>query len=111
MVEKMVKSTSDASNVHEVVHDNNNHYKNMVMGTIKMNQGLAGQCFIVYEEFNDDVTMFSDVLKDHDKSLRNSCINHSKIFSVIFLYANNDIVSIFSRSIVKLLFSFLKKIA
>jgi hypothetical protein len=96
MVEKMIKSTSVASNVHEVVHDNNNnHYKNMVMGTIKINQGLASQCFIVYEEFNDDVTMFFDVLKDHDKPLRNSYINHSKIFSVIFLYANNDIVSIF----------------
>jgi hypothetical protein len=31
MVERMVGSTSSASNVHGVVNDNNNPYRNMVM--------------------------------------------------------------------------------
>lgn len=40
MVEKMIESTFNISNVHEVV-DGNNHYKNMVMSAIKINQRLA----------------------------------------------------------------------
>jgi len=37
MVERMVGSTSSASNVHEVVNDNNNLYRNMVMDVMRMN--------------------------------------------------------------------------
>ena len=37
MLEKMVGSTSSSSNVHEVVDDNNNLYRNMVMSVMKMN--------------------------------------------------------------------------
>jgi hypothetical protein len=37
MVERMVGSTSSASNVHEVVNDNNNPYRNMVMDVMRMN--------------------------------------------------------------------------
>jgi hypothetical protein len=39
MIEKMVGSTFSASNVHEVVDDNNNPYRNMVMDVMRMNQG------------------------------------------------------------------------
>jgi hypothetical protein len=42
MVERMVGSTSSASNVHRVVDDNSNLYRNMVMDAIRMNQGHAG---------------------------------------------------------------------
>jgi hypothetical protein len=35
--ERMVGSTSSASNVHKVVNDNNNPYMNMVMDAMKMN--------------------------------------------------------------------------
>jgi hypothetical protein len=39
MVERMVGSTSSASNVHGVVNDNSNPYRNMVMDAMRMNQG------------------------------------------------------------------------
>ena len=39
MVERMVESTFSASNVHEVVNDNSNPYRNMVMDAMRMNQG------------------------------------------------------------------------
>jgi len=37
MVERMVGSTFSASNVHEVVDDNSNPYRNMVMDAMRMN--------------------------------------------------------------------------
>jgi len=37
MVERVVRSISSASNVHEVVNDNGNPYKNMVMDAMRMN--------------------------------------------------------------------------
>jgi len=37
MVERMVGSTSNASNVHGVVNDNSNPYRNMVMDAMRMN--------------------------------------------------------------------------
>jgi hypothetical protein len=39
MWERVVRSTSSASNVHGVANDNSNPYKNMVMNAIRMNQG------------------------------------------------------------------------
>ena len=69
MVERMVGSTSSSSNVHEVVDDNNNPYKNMVMDGMRMNQGYVGQCPIIDEEPNADATKFFDFLKDSDKPL------------------------------------------
>jgi len=35
----MVRSTSSSSNVHGVVDENSNPYKNMVMDAMRMNQG------------------------------------------------------------------------
>ena len=37
MVERVIGSTSNASNVHRVVNDNNNSYRNMVMDAMRMN--------------------------------------------------------------------------
>jgi hypothetical protein len=36
MIERMIGSTSNASNVHRVVDDNSNPYRNMVMDAMKM---------------------------------------------------------------------------
>jgi hypothetical protein len=52
MVERMVGSTSSASNVHRVVNNNSNPYRNMVMDAIRMNQGNVSQCPIIEEESN-----------------------------------------------------------
>ena len=43
MVERTSGSTSSASNMHVVVDDNNNPYKNITMDTMRMNQGHAKQ--------------------------------------------------------------------
>jgi hypothetical protein len=37
MVEMMVEPPSSSSNVHGVVDDNSNHYKSMVMNSMRMN--------------------------------------------------------------------------
>jgi hypothetical protein len=39
MGERVVGSTSNASNMHEVASDNTNPYRNMVMDAMRMNQG------------------------------------------------------------------------
>jgi hypothetical protein len=41
MVERMVETTSSASNMHGVVDDNSNPYRTMVMDAMRMNQGHA----------------------------------------------------------------------
>ena len=69
MVESMVGSTFSASNVHEVVDDNSNPYRNMVMDAMRMNQGYVGQCPIIHEETNVDAARFFDLLKDPDEPL------------------------------------------
>ena len=65
-VERMVGSTSSASNVHEVETDNSNPYRTMV---IRINQGHAGQFPIIDEEPNVDATRFFDLLKDSNELL------------------------------------------
>jgi len=79
MVERVVGSTSSASNVHEVVNDNNNPYRNMVIDAMRMNQGNVSQCPIVEEEPNADVARFFYLLKDSDEQLWDDCTNHSKL--------------------------------
>ena len=58
MVEMTVWSTSSSSNVHEVVNNNSNPYRTMVMDAMRMNQGHVGQCPIIDEEPNADTTRF-----------------------------------------------------
>jgi len=79
MVERMVGSTYTVSNVHEIVDENNNPYRNMDMNAMRIKQGHTGQYPIVDEERNADVTRFFDLLKDFDEPLWDGCINHSKL--------------------------------
>jgi hypothetical protein len=58
MEERVVGSTSSASNVHEAANDNTNPYRNMVMDAMRMNQGNVSQCPIVEEEPNADAARF-----------------------------------------------------
>jgi hypothetical protein len=67
MIERVVGSTSSASNVHEVVNDNSNPYRNMVMDAMRMNQDNVSQCPIIEKEPNANVVMFFDLLKDSDE--------------------------------------------
>jgi len=68
-VERIVASTSSSSNVHGVVYDNSNHYRNMIMDAMRMNQGHASQCPIIDEKPNGDATKFFDLLQDSNKPL------------------------------------------
>jgi hypothetical protein len=69
MVERVVGSTSSASNVHEVVNDNSNPYRNMVMDAMRMNEGNVSQCLIIEEEPNVNAARFFDLLKDSNELL------------------------------------------
>jgi len=69
MVERVVGSTSSASNVHEVVNDNSNPYRNMVMDAMRMNEGNVSQCLIIEEEPNANAARFFDLLKDSNELL------------------------------------------
>jgi hypothetical protein len=43
----MVESTSSSSNMHGVVDDNSNAYRNMVMDAMGINQCHVDQCSII----------------------------------------------------------------
>jgi len=86
MVEMMVESTSGSSNVHGVVYDNINSYKNMVMDAMRMIQDRVGQLTFVDEEPHADTIMFFDLLKDSNELLQNGCINHNKLSVVAHVF-------------------------
>jgi len=69
MGETVVGSISSARNVYEAANNNTNPYRNMVMNSMRMNQGNVSQCPIVEEEPNADATRFFDLLKDSDEPL------------------------------------------
>jgi hypothetical protein len=80
MVERIAGSTSNSSNMHGVVDDNSNPYRNMVMDAMRMNQGYASKCLVIDEEPNADVAIFFFYLsKDSNESLWDECTNHSKL--------------------------------
>ena len=58
MIERMVESTFNSSNVHRVVNDNSNLYINMIMDTMRINHDYIGECPIIHEESNVDTTRF-----------------------------------------------------
>ena len=45
----MVRLTFSSRTVHEIIDDNRNPYKNMVMDAMRINQDYTGQCPIVDE--------------------------------------------------------------
>ena len=65
----MIESTSSYSNEHGVVDDNNNNnrYESMLIDTMRMNQGDAGEYSIVNEKQNANTTRFFDLLKYSDE--------------------------------------------
>jgi hypothetical protein len=69
MIETMIGSTSSSRNVHGVVDDDNNHYRNMMMDTMKINEGYACEYSSVDKESNEDIVRFFGILKDFDKLL------------------------------------------
>ena len=64
MIEKMARPTSSSSNVHEVIDDNSNSYRNMIIDAMRINHGYTSEYFIKNKEPNANVGMFFDLLKD-----------------------------------------------
>jgi len=62
MEERVVGSTSSASNVHEAANNNTNPYRNMVMDAMRMNQGNVNQCPIA------DIAQVFTIKSDHGLS-------------------------------------------
>ena len=94
MIERMVGSTSSVSNVHEVVDDNSNPYRTIVMDLIRMNRGYVGQHPIIDEESNTDAARFFDLLKYYDEPLWDGCTNHSKLLviaQVLTIKSNHEL--------------------
>jgi len=86
MVEKMVGTTSNSSNVHDVVDDNSNLYRNMIIDALRMNQGYASECFIKNEEPNADSATFFNLLKDSENHYRICVHKHSKLSVVAHVF-------------------------
>jgi len=79
MVERVVGSTSSASNMHEVGNENSNPYRNMVMDAMRMSEGNVSEFSNVEEEPNANAARFFDLLKDSDEPLWDGCTNNSKL--------------------------------
>jgi hypothetical protein len=69
IVERMVGSTSSVNIAHEVVNDNSNSYRNIIIDTMRMNKGHVDQCPIIDEKLNADVTICFELLKDFNEPL------------------------------------------
>ena len=65
----MVRSTFSTSNMHKVIDDKSNIYRNMVMDAMKMDQGHADQCSIMDEKPNAKATKLFYLFKDSDEPL------------------------------------------
>jgi len=92
MVERVVGSTSSASNMHEVGNKNSNPYRNMVMDAMRMSEGNISECPIIEEEPNADAAKFFYLLKDFDEPLWDGCMNHNKLSAVaqVFTIKSNN---------------------
>jgi hypothetical protein len=86
MIKRMVESTSSFSNVHGVVDDNSNPYRNIVMDAMRIDQDYADQHLIAYEEPNTDATRFFYFLKEFGEPLWDGCTNHSKLSVVAHVF-------------------------
>jgi hypothetical protein len=58
MLERIVGSTSPSRNIYEIVDDNNNCYKSMMINLMRMNYSYSSESLCVYEEPNIDVVRF-----------------------------------------------------
>ena len=86
MVEKMVGSTFISNNVYEVVDDNSNPYKSIIMDTMRINLSYAGKCSSVDEEQNVDAFRFLELLKDFNEPFYDRCMNYFKLLFITHVF-------------------------
>jgi len=58
MLERIVGLTCNSSNIHEVIYDNNNHYRSIVIGAIRMYHNYLSDGSHVDEELDIDASVF-----------------------------------------------------
>ena len=80
MLERIVGVTFCFSNIHEVLKDINNHYRSMVMNTIRMNYDYSNEGSCIDEEPNE--SRFPKLLKEFIELLWDKCINYNKLLVI-----------------------------
>jgi hypothetical protein len=83
MLERIVDSTSSSSNIHEVVDDNSNHYRSMVIDAIRISHGYSRNNLRRDKETNVDAARFFKLLKDFNEMLWDGFTNYSKLLVII----------------------------
>jgi hypothetical protein len=58
MLKRIIGTTPSSSNKHEVLDDNNNHYRSMVMDAMRINHSYLDESLRVDEEPNIDAVRF-----------------------------------------------------
>jgi len=92
ILERIFGLTSSFSNIHYVVDDNSNRYRNKVMYPMRINYSYSSEGLHVDEESNVDASRFFELLKDSDELLWDESTNHSillivaRVFTVKFDY-------------------------
>jgi len=69
VLERIVGSTSTFSNIHEVVNDNSNCYRSMVIDVMRMNHSYSSEDSCGDEDPYGDTNNCFELLKDFDESL------------------------------------------
>jgi len=65
MLDMIVSSTSSSSNIHEIVDDNSNYYRSMVMDAMRMNHDYLCEGSRVDEELNIDIARVFTIKSDY----------------------------------------------
>jgi len=82
MVERISGSTFSSSNMHEVIDENSNPYRNIIIDVMGMNQSYVGQCLIVDEESNVDTATMGAQITINYQSLH-KCSASSQIIGLV----------------------------
>jgi hypothetical protein len=82
MVERISGSTFSSSNMHEVIDENSNLYRNIIIDVMGMNQSYVGQCLIVDEESNVDTATMGAQITINYQSLH-KCSASSQIIGLV----------------------------
>jgi len=86
MLEMIVDSTSSSSNIHEVVDDNSNHYRSMVIDAIRISHGYSRNNLRRDKETNVDAVRFFKLLKDFNEMLWDGFTNYSKLLVIVRVF-------------------------
>jgi hypothetical protein len=83
MLERIVDSTSSSSNIYEVVDDNSNHYRSMVIDALRISHGYSRNNLLRDKETNVDAARFFKLLKDFNEMLWDGFTNYSKLLVIV----------------------------